>query len=237
MAGRPLASWVLDALLTCDLFGEIRIISQNSARLEAELGPLLPEGAPVTFHDSADRVADTITALVADAKAPLLVTTSDQVLITPEILRSFIAAARGADVATGIVERHVVEAAFPGYEPTRLPFRRGAYAGANLFWIGSRRALPLIALWNSPEPNGVHYWRAALALGPLTLIGAALGLFSPDRVCARIGRGFGIQIRPVILDVPEACIAIDTVADLRLAELLLLDRHSFERAPIPRAAE
>lgn len=232
-----MAEWVVDALLSSGLFGEIRILSQNSARLASELGPLLPEGAPIAFHDSVDGIAETIAQLVAQAEGPLLVTTADHVLLTPQILRTFVTAARAADLAAALVERRTLQAAYPASRRTWLRFRGGAYSGANLFWIGSPGALPLIELWRGVERDRKRGWKVIWAFGPLALAGAALGLLSLKRAFAHVGRRFGIDARPIVLDEAEACIDVDSVADLRLAERILFERRAAKQAPLPQAAE
>lgn len=237
VAGRPMAQHVLETLAGAGLFDEIRVMSQNSSRLQAELAPVLPDGAAISFHDSADGIAETIDALVADVDGPLLVTTADHVLLTFEMLQDFLARARDADLAVGLVERRVLHAAHPGSERTWLRFRGGAYSGANLFWIGSARARPLIALWRTVEQDRKRGWKVIAAFGPVVFAGAALGLLTLERAVARVARRFGIDIRPVLLDQPEACIDVDTVADLRLAEQILFDRRVAAEEPLPRAAE
>lgn len=232
-----MAERVLDTLVACRLFGGIQILSQNSARIASELGPLLPRDEAVCFNDSADSIAETIAALVAEADGPLLITTADHVLLTPDMLRTFVAAARGADLAAGLVERRTLQAAYPGSERTWLRFRGGAYSGANLFWIGSPRAMPLIELWRSVERDRKRGWRVIGAFGPLALAGAALGLLSLERAFSHIGRRFDIDVRPVVLDAAEACIDVDTVADLRLAEQILFNRHAAKEAQVAAAAE
>lgn len=232
VAGQPMAVRVIDTLVDSGLFGAIRVLSQDSASLAAHLAPFLPAGAPITFHDSADGIAETLAALVAAADGPLLVTTSDHVLLTPDMLRVFLSAAAGADLATGLVERRVLLDAYPQARRTWLTFRGGAYSGANLFWIGSARALPLIELWRTVERDRKRGWKVIGAFGPLALIGALLGMLSLERAFARVGRRFGIDVRPVVLATAEACIDVDTVADLRLAEQILFQRGVAAAAPL-----
>lgn len=237
LVNRPMVHWALDALVARDLFDHIEIASQNKARLEAELGPLLPEGAPVAFCDSAAGVVETIATLVAEADGPLLVTTSDHVLLTPETVCAFVAAARGADLAAGLVERRTLEAVFPGRHRTWLRSRDGVFASADLFWIGSARALPLIELWYGLERDRRPGWTARRCLGFLTLVGIRLNLLRLERLFARIGGRFGIELRPIVLNTAEACLAVANVADLRLAEQILLERHIARAPPIDRTAE
>lgn len=228
----------LDALVESGAFAEIRVVAQNSARLATQLDGMLPRGATIDFFDSGDGIAETVAELVAAAGGqPLLVTTADHVLLTPAMLEDFLSGARGADLAAGLVERRVLVACHPNAKRTWLRFRQGAYSGANLFWIGSPRALPLIELWRTIEQDRKRGWKVIGAFGPLALAGSLLGLLTLEAAFRRIGRRFGADVRPVVLDQAEACIDVDTVADLRLAEQILMERGAAAPEPIARAAE
>ncbi|CAM3082068.1 MobA-like NTP transferase domain-containing protein [Sphingomonas antarctica] len=186
--------------------------------------PVLTELGGIAVEPSGASIAATLRPLVAALDGPLLVTTADHALLTPDMLDSFIAGARGSDLAVGLVERRIFAPAFPDNRRTWLKFRGGAYSGANLFWIGSRAALPLIERWAAVEQQRKRGRALIGAFGPLLLIGVATRILTIDGALARLGRRYGATLRAVRLPQPEACIDVDKPADLVLAEAILAAR-------------
>jgi GTP:adenosylcobinamide-phosphate guanylyltransferase len=179
-------------------------------------------GIPV--EPSGTSIASTLRPLVAEMDEPMLVTTADHALLTPQMLDSFIVGARGSDLAAGLVEQRVFAPAYPDNRRTWLKFRGGAYSGANLFWIGSRAALPLIERWAAVEQQRKRGRALIGAFGPLLLAGVALRLLTLDGALNRLGRRYGVTLRAVRLPQPEACIDVDKPADLVIAEQILATR-------------
>jgi hypothetical protein len=141
------------------------------------------------------------------------------------MLHAFAGEATGADVAAALVERQTLLAEFPESRRTWLPFRKGAYSGANLFWLGSPRALPLLDVWRRIEQDRKKKWRVVGAFGPLLLIAALLRVFTIQQAFARIGKRYGIAARPVLLPFAEACIDVDKVSDHVLVSEILERRR------------
>lgn len=225
VAGSSLFLHPLRALVTSNLFGAVRVLAQNSTRLAAELGAQEADGIDICFQDCGNGIAESIAALVRDTDdGPFLVTTADHALLTPEIVSEFVAKASGADLAVGFVERQILLAAYPRSHRTWLRFRGGAYSGANLFWIGSKRALPLIELWRDVEKDRKRGWKVIGAFGPLALAGTVTRILSLEGAFAHVSRRFKADVRPIPLSQAEACIDVDTVEDLRLVEQILANR-------------
>ena len=187
--------------------------------------PALETLGGVTVEPSGATIAATLKPLVAAADGPLLVTTADHALLTAAMLDDFVAGARGSDLAVGLVAQDVFAPAYPGNRRTWLKFRGGAYSGANLFWIGSRDALPLIDRWAAVEQQRKRGRALIGAFGPMLLLGVALRILTLDGALAKLGRRYGLTLRAVRLPQPEACIDVDKPADLVLAEAILAARH------------
>jgi GTP:adenosylcobinamide-phosphate guanylyltransferase len=186
--------------------------------------PALTDLGGIAVEPSEPSIAATLRPLVAAMDGPLLVTTADHALLTPQMLDSFIAGARGGDLAVGLVEQRVFAAAYTDNRRTWLKFRGGAYSGANLFWIGSRAALPLIERWAAVEQQRKRGRALIGAFGPILLAGVALRLLTLDGALSRLGHRYGAILRAVRLPQPEACIDVDKRADLVIAEQILAAR-------------
>ena len=216
VGGVPMVSRVFRTLKAHPAIAKTRVMAQDVAALQ--------QAGDFQVVPSDETIADTIAPLVAGASEPLLITTADHALLDADMLDSFITKARGADLAIGMVERRTLVAAYPQSKRTWLIFRGGAYSGANLFWIGSPKIMPLLDIWKQVEQKRKRGRALLGAFGPLILIGVALRLLILEGALARVGARFGIRIVPVILPQAEACIDVDSVADHALVERIIAAR-------------
>src|SRR4051812_8747978 len=80
--GRPLLAHVLAALAGVDGIDGVRIAVEAGAD-EKLRGVAEASGLPVRFTPAADNIADSVYAAVEGAPGPIIVTTADNVLLTP----------------------------------------------------------------------------------------------------------------------------------------------------------
>lgn len=191
---------------------QVRVLG-NPAKL-ATLGGLEVEASGAT-------IAATLAPLVAAGPWPMLVTTADHPLLDRVMLATFAEQAEGCDLAVGLVERRTLLARHPDSRRTWLRFRGGAYSGANLFWIGSDRALPLLGIWASVEQQRKRGRALIGAFGFPLLLGVGLRLLTLQGALSRIGRRFNLKARAVVLPQAEACIDVDKPEDRDLVERIL----------------
>ena len=217
MVARPVA-----ALLATPGIGRVRVLAQQVDRIAA----VLPFDARVTVEPSGATIAATIEAILVDpsTKFPLLVTTADHALLDPAMIADFCAAAAGADLAIGLVERAALEARLPQTRRTWIRFRGGAYSGANLFAFGSGQAIAAVRLWRGVEQDRKTGWRMLAALGPALLIGAVLRLRTIDQTLGAVGQRLGLRVSKVELANPLAAVDVDKPADHILVTAILEGR-------------
>jgi GTP:adenosylcobinamide-phosphate guanylyltransferase len=222
LAGEPMVRRPVRALLESGGIGKILVMSQSPDRIAA----VLPEDARIEFQKSAGSIAETIERIVLDRSIafPLVVTTADHALLDPQMIAQFTAAAEGADLAIGVVERKPLLARLPQSKRTWLAFRGGAYSGANLFALGSIKALAAIEQWRSVEQDRKKGWRVLSALGPALLLGALLRVRTLDQSVAAMGRNLGLTARTVVLSNPLAGVDVDKPADHAVVEAVLAGR-------------
>ncbi len=219
VGGEPMILRPIRSLLAAPAIGRVIVLTQRPELI----APLLSADERVSVEPSSGTIAETLTAICASPSAqwPLLVTTADHALLTPAMIEQFTAAAAGADVAVGMVERSALLARLPETRRTWIRLRGGAYSGANLFALGNPSALKAIDLWRGVEQDRKKGWRLLLALGPGLLIGAVLRLRTIDQTAKKLGRRLGLAVRPVIMSDPLACVDVDKPDDHRLVEELL----------------
>ncbi|WP_282946048.1 MULTISPECIES: nucleotidyltransferase family protein [unclassified Sphingopyxis] len=223
IAGKPMLVHVVTALRASPHIGPITILAQNSAELAAE--PMLAGVAGLHFSDSGQGISSSLAAALPDSDAPILVTTADNVLLTPSMIAEFVTGARDSDVAVAMVEKAVLLARYPESQRTWLKFRGGWWSGANLFRLGGRRVLPLLDFWGRIERDRKKGLKIIAAFGPWLLLGALLRLFTIEQGIARAGRRFGLQAKVVPMSEPEACIDADKPADIELIERIFAARR------------
>ncbi|MBB4148730.1 nucleotidyltransferase family protein [Sphingobium scionense] len=224
VAGEPMINRPARALLAHPAIAQVVILTQNPEYFADDPATAWLASDPrVRFERGGKGIASSLLGVMekADLPFPLLMTTADHVLLDAGMLDQFVAQATGADIAVAMVERTTLLARYPQSRRTWLKFRDGWWSGANIFWFGSTRARPVIALWQDVEQDRKKGWKILSAFGPLALVGALLRILTLRGGIARVGRRFGLTARLVAMDQAEACIDADKPDDIVLIESIL----------------
>jgi len=218
VAGEPMVRRPVTALLASEGVIRVLVLSQQPERI----GAVLPSDPRLTVTRSGDTIAATVLSLIDDPATewPLIVTTADHALLTPQMVGEFVTKGSGADLSIGIVERGALLKQLPQSKRTWIGFRGGAFTGANLFLLGSRKVRPAIELWRSVEQDRKKGWRLLAAFGPAVLLGAVLRLRTLEQTLAVLGLKLSLSIRAVKLSDPLAAVDVDKEEDLQLVESL-----------------
>lgn len=228
VAGEPMINYPARALLAHPAIGHVILLTQSPDPFAADTTTAWMIDHPrIRFMASGAGIASSLLALLdrGDVPFPMLLTTADHALLDGEMLDQFISEAAGADVAIAMVERTTLLARYPQSRRTWLKFRDGGWSGANIFWFGSAKARPIIALWQDVEQDRKKGWKILSAFGPVALMGALLRISTLRGAIARVGRRFGLAARLVAMDQAEACIDADKVADVELIEQIIAGRQ------------
>lgn len=236
VAGVPMLLRVVRTLRAVPRVGPIVVSIDDPEALssEPELAALVRDGA-VAVRRSLDSPSRSVgDALTAFEDLPVLVTTADHALLTPEMLDLFLdACARSsADLLVGLVSRACLTERFPDLPRTWLRFRDEHYSGANLFGFRTPAARRAAAFWVRAESFRKRPWRLVSAFGPAALILFLLGRLTLDGALARASAVIGARIEAVRLPMAEAAIDVDRPSDLALANRLLGDYDSRLGGPV-----
>lgn len=228
--GEPMLSRVARTLVDHPGIGTIIVLAQDPELLTGQADTKWLAAHPaIGFETAAASVSAAVASAVGRRPAgyPFLVVTADHALLDAAMLDAFLAPALAtrADVAMAMVERRVLEARYPGNRRTWLKFRGGSYSGANLFLLGSDRALKALELWRTIEQQRKKGRAVVGAFGPVILAGVALRLLSLGRALRMAGRRLGLAAAAIELSIAEACIDVDKLEDHRLAEEILARRE------------
>ena len=135
VAGEVMLGRVLMALADTPQVARIIVLAQNTLELKAhlDLGWAVEEPR-ITFRVSGRTISGSVLAAVDDPAIglPVLVTTADNVMLTPATIAEFIAGAGASDVSVAMVERTRLESAVGPNKRTWLTFKGGAYTGAKI---------------------------------------------------------------------------------------------------------
>lgn len=224
VAGRPMLDRVARTIAARGDVAQVFILAQQAgALLDHPQTRWIAGDARFIPRDCGDSVVQSIIdTLDAETGAyPFLLTTADNVLLDDAMITAFVGGAGGADLGVALVERRTLEAAYPGNRRTWLPFRGGAYSGANLFWLGSPAALRGLAVWRRIEQQRKKARAVLGAFGAGLSLMIALRLLNLDQAVARVGRRLGLGARAIVLPYAEACIDVDKLSDHAMAEAIL----------------
>ena len=218
VAGTPMLTRVIEALRATDGIGRIAVsIPAPGVVTDPEIETLMTEPSP----------SQSVLVAIDKLPTPLLVTTADHALLTPEIISRFVqaaVAASDADLVAGMVERQAVEAVVPDTRRTYWHFKDGHFSGANLFYLKNPRARAAVDFWARVEVDRKRPWRIVKAFGPGLLLGYLFGRLSLDQAMLQASSRLGCRVRAIALPDGEAAIDVDKPADLVLVERLLAAR-------------
>jgi len=228
VAGRPLVSYVVEALRGAESVEEVVVIRGPQAALPGEA--LAGAGQSAA---AGERFADTIAAAAeAAGDRHVCLATADLPALTPEAVEATarFALDSGADLTYTINEIDAVAAAFPGTRRTTVRLREGRFTGGNLAVARPDALLRSLARIESAFGRRKSIVGLTLLLGPRFLLGLALGRLSVADAAARGEAILGCRIAVHVSPYPEIGFDVDKPCDLELAERLLAG-EGWRRAP------
>lgn len=224
VGGEPMVTRVVRTLSQVAEIGKIVVLAQDTQALSAAV----TAGGAADILASSDGISVSILRHAGTPAAPwpVLVTTADHPLLTPEMVEHFVAQAdaSGGDVAVAMVEQATMLAAYPGNKRTWLRFSDGAWSGANLFALRSDGARGALKLWAEAEQDRKKAWKLFLHFGPLLALRAITRTIGLATALGKAGKRLGLSAHLVPMAMAEAAIDVDKVSDHALAEQILQTR-------------
>lgn len=216
ISGRPMISYVLDALKAARTVSQIFVVGAEPLRGAVEGAVFVPE---------VGEMLPNIRAGLAAAKTSgfVLLSTADIPLLTPEAVDDFVrrAAALDADLCYPIVPEEDVKAKYPKMVRTFVGTKDGVFTGGNLFLLKAGffdKLAPVVEKVRAARKNPI---KLAALLGPATLLLFAAKRISVEQVERRADRLFGGKLRAVVSAYPEVAADVDKPEDLREVEAIL----------------
>jgi GTP:adenosylcobinamide-phosphate guanylyltransferase len=223
--GVPMLQRVVNALQQSQSIATIFVSIESPAIVDEALGKKVSGITVIPSESSAPLSA--IVSIKKHATFPVLVTTADHALLTPEVIDYFCEEAErnGADFSAGLARAEVILAAYPQSVRTFFKFGKDRVSGCNLFAINNEYGLRILEKWQYLEQSRKKPWRLVAAFGPFALIRFGLGTLTLDSVFRIVSNRLGLTAKPILLPFAEAAIDVDKPSDLELAEAILKQRN------------
>ncbi|USA39430.1 NTP transferase domain-containing protein [Pelagerythrobacter marinus] len=229
VGGKPMIEHVVEAVSACPQVGEIRIVAHEPDEIAAiPLVAKLVDDGRLAFRPGAFNLVDSVFSGAEDARFPLLITTADNCLVTPEGYSEFIekALAEDAGAAAALARKEDVQAADPEGQSRFYQFSDGSYSNCNTYWIGGERALSAAEIMRGGGQFVKYPRRIAKAFGVLNLVRFYLGWGSKEKLFAQVSRRFGFKLVPIVLSRGEYAVDVDNERTFEVTERLLAKREA-----------
>ena len=224
VAGVPMLLRVARTLRQAPSIGRLVVcidrptFAQLNETFIADLGPDVANIEPSTTPSaSVRRALEELTGAL-----PLLMTTADNVLLSPQMVEHFCAAAPAdADLVVALATETTIRRAYPDSIRTYYRFGGEGYSGCNLFLARTSAVMKIATFWSELERHRKRPWRLVAAIGPLTLLRFLLGMLDLEAAMHRLSGIVGATVRTVEMPFAEAAMDVDKPADLALAEAII----------------
>ncbi len=227
VAGELMLGRVLMTLADAPQIARIVVLAQDVAALTAHRDLAWAVADPaISFRTAGATISGSVLAAVRDPAIglPVLVTTADNVMLTPATIAEFLAGAGTTDVSVAMVERGRLEAAVGANRRTWLTFRDGSFTGANLFALSTPAAKKALTFWEKVEQDRKSVPRLASHFGPVLMLKLLARRLTLAGALAAAGAKLGASAAPVVLSDGRMGVDIDKPEDHALAERLLAER-------------
>ncbi len=229
--GQVMLERVLEALVDSGCFGRIHVSVDSPEILTATpvMKAWVDEGR-VIFVEARGNLADSVLYAVEqiDNALPMIITTGDNALHTPEIIRDFVrdAAASDADAVLGFTREDVV---MREYANSGLAFHRlkdGGFSSCNLYALNKPNSLKAVKIFEGGGQFGKRHMRILKAFGLWPFVLYKLKLSTLDGLVTAIARNLRITADVSWLDYPWGPIDVDHEHSFNLTEETLIRRRT-----------
>jgi GTP:adenosylcobinamide-phosphate guanylyltransferase len=161
---------------------------------------------------------------------PILLTTGDHALLSPEIVDFFCAASMKAasDVTAALALLDTVVRAFPGTRRTAYKLKDGAYCSCNLFSFLTPLSRNAAVFWRGVEEKRKNPLKVINTFGWIPAIKYLAGQLTLADGMEYISKCLECRAGVVVMPFPEAAVDVDTPEDLKTVSEIV----SRESAPI-----
>jgi GTP:adenosylcobinamide-phosphate guanylyltransferase len=157
----------------------------------------------------------------------IMASSSDIPLITPEIIGSLIdlSLAHDVDFCYTIVQREVMERAFPGSGRTFVPLADGRFAGGDIFVAKPGMLDSDVQKWRELTGTRKTFWKQVRIIGLSTLLLFAIRRLTIAEAERRASKALGLTAKAIIAPHAEAAMDVDKPHHLDAVRAAWSQRH------------
>ncbi len=157
--------------------------------------------------------------------SPILLTTADHALLTPEMVDYFCSKASSieCDAIVELVDYQLVQQAYPKSKRTVTRFKDKGYCGCNLFGFLTPRGREAAQFWQQVEQERKQPFRLIRRLGVVSVLRYLTGYLTLSQALSKLSKQLGLRIEAILLPFPQAAVDVDTVEDWELTQKILKD--------------
>ena len=226
LVNRPMISWILDALRHSGIVGNMVIVGLTPAELSYSDERLY-------FSESTGNLVDNVYAGLYKLQAvnpglkKFLLFSSDIPLVTPEIVKGFVAecGSQEADIYYAVVKKETMEARFPGSKRTYVPMKDGYFSGGDAFLLDVEAAAGNVELAKALTGSRKNYLQQAKAIGFGFIISVLLRRMTAEQAGQHVARKTNLNGQVVVTQYAELGMDVDKPHQYEMIRTILERRE------------
>ena len=234
IAGVPMLRRVVAAVLESGRVHHAVVSIDADRRGEAEAMLRSIKGSDrITVISSQPSIGGSVMAAIEQIPdaLPLVITTGDNALHTPEMVRYFCDALDDCDgnVALGLTDAEVLLKAYPDGQRSFHRFRNGRYSSCNLYALLDERALRTPRAFDSGGQFAKKPWRFIFSFGIPAFVIYKTRWATLEGFLRYLSSRLKVETRPVFMPFAEGPIDVDRIADWEMANRIVGAREQREQ--------
>ncbi|WP_373490795.1 NTP transferase domain-containing protein [Parasphingorhabdus sp.] len=228
IAGEPMLLIVVRALLESGRIGHVVVSVDEAARGKTE-ALLAPLGGHITVVEAQSTLGSSVLGAIDEIPdlLPLVITTGDNALHTPEMVRYFCDELDQSecDAALGLTLAEILLKKFPEGNRAFHRFRDIQVSGCNIYALLNRESVECARVFDSGGQFAKKPWRffASFGLAAFLVYKSRMATFT--QFLSLLSRGVHAKVQPIFMPFPEGPIDVDRLSDWHLAERIILERR------------
>ncbi len=230
--GTVMLERVVEALIDSNQCRRIIVAIEDRQLLQSvpRLAQLLEQGN-IEFLPSGENLFASIAAVTSMGDVwPLMITTGDNALHTPEMIEHFCAELRRLkpDVAAGMTPADVILKAYPDGKRAFHDLKDGGWSSCNLYALMNAEALKSAKAFEGGGQFGKKPSRLLKAFGLGFVIHYKFKLSTLAQLGERLSKRWNLNIQPIRMPFADAPIDVDNPGDMVRTEAILRKRRGAE---------
>lgn len=229
MNGKKLIEHVLDCLDASPEIERITVAIDQADVLDKVPGfkRLEASGKARVVEAEINLFASFLAAVEGENTFPAVVTTADNVLLTPAMVAHFCKGLVESDCKAGfaVTEKELLLKEYPDGQRRFHRFADKEYSNCNLYAVMDRATTDIAGIFQTGGQFAKKLGRVLKAFGLWNAIAYRFAFYTLDQAMGRLSKKFNTKVVAVRMPFPEAPIDVDNFRSKKLAAEILLHRQ------------